>query len=312
MPLAAQPLGNFLFWCGGTGFDPGQFGSVNTLTVAPDGRVFTCEDTPNRAQTFSPRQLVFLAVQADINQPQDPFDINYNYFDGNLYMADHGQTKVSVWQPNYTFVRKWGVHNAAPTGGQIAELEDVICDGVGNVCVSDVGADRVNIYDTLGNYNRTIPSFDFFFPKNAALSFDGTKIIRADNGQVYDTTSGASLQQLVDENGSAISLANTVCIPPGSRGSNLWVIGNASATTKIWRYETKNFSLVNLYTVDLLHQISQTGVALSLAASPTWGVSCDETLLYLCNWDTPYVYSFSVAGNRGPGLATPRGRGASW
>jgi sugar lactone lactonase YvrE len=64
--------------------------------------------------------------------------------DGDLYVADSGNDRISVYAGDGSFLRSFGE-------GELIEPKDVALDG-GRVLVADTGHDRVAVFSTLGGF----------------------------------------------------------------------------------------------------------------------------------------------------------------
>jgi sugar lactone lactonase YvrE len=105
---------------------------------------------------------------------------------GNLYVADSGNDRISVFAGDGSFLRTFG-------GAQLSQPGDVALDGGGRAFVADSGHDRVAVFGSPGEF-----LFAFGTPAlndPAGLVVDGSTVYVADRGNeriaVYDTAGTA-------------------------------------------------------------------------------------------------------------------------
>lgn len=109
---------------------------------------------------------------------------------GDLYVADSGNDRVSVFSGAGAFLRAFGA-------GELAEPKDVALDGSGRAFVADYGNDRVAVFSAAGAF-----LFEFgvgSVVKPTGISVDGSVVFVADSGSeriAVFSTSGAPLDPL--------------------------------------------------------------------------------------------------------------------
>jgi len=110
--------------------------------------------------------------------------------DGYLYVADTGNHRIQVFDPQGNFVRQWGSYGNAP--GQFNEPWGIAVDGEGNVYVADTWNHRIQVFDSQGKFLRQWGSFAttdgqlgqpgvFWGPRAIAIDAEGNLYV-ADTG----------------------------------------------------------------------------------------------------------------------------------
>lgn len=80
-----------------------------------------------------------------------PTDIGY----GNIFISDgYGNSRVAKLNKNGDWVKSWGSHGTAD--GQFRTPHCLQVDRQGNVYVADRGNGRIQVFDSDGNYKKTI------------------------------------------------------------------------------------------------------------------------------------------------------------
>jgi len=83
-----------------------------------------------------------------VSEPQGVFITSY----GDVYVAEEGADRVSVWSTDGDFKRAWGV--AGSGNGQFDEPCDAHVTAAGEVFVADTGNNRIQVFDVNGGYLR--------------------------------------------------------------------------------------------------------------------------------------------------------------
>ena len=134
-----HPNGTHDFCIGDLGHGPGQFDSLRSIAVGPDGRIAATDEGNNRVQVFHPNgTLVFAFGARDSDQLPGPYGVDIGP-DGRVYVAhvapNHTHINVTALHPNGTLdfrsqLSAWAgiVTVAVGPDGRIAMLGD---DSVG-------------------------------------------------------------------------------------------------------------------------------------------------------------------------------------
>jgi DNA-binding beta-propeller fold protein YncE len=105
---------------------------------------------------------------------------------GELYVADSGNNRISVFAGDGSFLRTFG-------GTQLSQPGDVALDGGGRAFVADSGHDRVAVFGSSGEFLSAFGTPALNDP--AGLAVDGSTVYVADRGNeriaVYDTAGNA-------------------------------------------------------------------------------------------------------------------------
>jgi hypothetical protein len=164
-------------WIAGNGDGIVQKYSHNGTLLAQIGTRGVCDNPP--ANTCGNSGANPLANQSHtlLNQPAnmyvDPKRDPQNGRRGNVYIADgYGNHRVVVFtesSPNmYTYLRQFGGVAGTPVNNPLADFVGLFAAGDGGhphcvriaaddmVYACDRGNDRINVYDKMGNYQRTI------------------------------------------------------------------------------------------------------------------------------------------------------------
>src|SRR5271170_1402700 len=143
------------FWTGGNGDGIIQKYSHNgrlMMQIGKRGAVDTSDGTlKGRAMNSSHTQL---------NRPSD---IAVDPANGDVYVSDgYGNSRIAVFDREGNFLRQWGhqgTKEEADAGGGGAFMQVVHCVALGNdglVYVCDRQGDRIQVFDKMGNFKRSI------------------------------------------------------------------------------------------------------------------------------------------------------------
>ena len=94
--------------------------------------------------------------------------------DGNVYVADSGNHRVQVFDPNGEFVRGWGQQGTGP--GEFQEPWSVAVARDGTLYVADTWNHRVQVFDADGTFKDAWTQTDtlgFYGPRDIAIDKDG-------------------------------------------------------------------------------------------------------------------------------------------
>jgi len=156
-----------------------HFGDIIGLTMDDSDRLFVSDTKLHRILVFDKEHKVEGSISGGLIDPAGMAVDNENRF---LYVADAGLDQVLVYDADkLTLIRKMGTagkKHSLTEPGQFAAPEDVAVDSDGNLYVSDMYNNRVEIFDADGNFIRAWgksgdrPGY-FSRPKGIAIDADG-------------------------------------------------------------------------------------------------------------------------------------------
>lgn len=156
-----------------------HFGDIIGLAIDDSDRLFVSDTKLHRIMVFDKNHKVEGAISGGLIDPAGMAIDNENRF---LYVADAGLDQVLVYDADkLTLIRKMGTagkQHSLTEPGQFAAPEDVAVDEDGNLYVSDMFNNRVEIFDADGNFIRAWgkqgdrPGY-FSKPKGIAIDADG-------------------------------------------------------------------------------------------------------------------------------------------
>jgi hypothetical protein len=113
--------------------------------------------------------------------------------DGDVYVADSGNDRISVFAGGGTFLRTFG-------GGQLSEPKDVALDAEGRAFVADTGNDRIDVFSAAGGLLDEFGEGELEEPSGVAV--DGSTVFVADTGNkrvAAFTTAGGALPTPIEQ-----------------------------------------------------------------------------------------------------------------
>jgi hypothetical protein len=164
-------------WIAGNGDGIVQKYSHNGTLLAQIGTRGVCDNPPANTCGNSGANAAANQSRIYLNQPAnmyvDPKRDPQNGRRGNVYIADgYGNHRVVVFtetSPNmYTYLRQFGGVAGTPVNNPLSDFVGLFAAGDGGhphcvriaaddmVYACDRGNDRINVYDKMGNYQRTI------------------------------------------------------------------------------------------------------------------------------------------------------------
>ena len=144
---------------GGLGDGPGQLHSPAAIAIGEDGLLYVTDSGNDRVQVFTGAGKLVRgwgsrgAGHGDFCNPQ-----GIAAFGGRVHVADTGNQRVQVFRNDGTFVLAIGEAAAEPDvfaatvdrDGRFRRPVDVAVDDAGRICVVDIDANRVQIFDSNG------------------------------------------------------------------------------------------------------------------------------------------------------------------
>ncbi len=156
-----------------------HFGDIIGLAIDDSDRLFVSDTRLHRIVVFDKDHKIEGSISGGLIDPAGMAIDNENRF---LYVADAGLDQVLVYDADkLTLIRKMGTagkKHSLTEPGQFAAPEDVAVDSDGNLYVTDMFNNRVEIFDADGNFIRAWgqqgdrPGY-FSRPKGIAIDSDG-------------------------------------------------------------------------------------------------------------------------------------------
>ncbi len=88
---------------------------------------------------------------------QGPTDVAWDS-QGNFYVADGiRNARIAKYEPTGKWTMNWGTRGSAP--GEFDVIQGIQIDAQDNVYVADHGNRRIQVFDTEGNFQRTMSGF---------------------------------------------------------------------------------------------------------------------------------------------------------
>jgi hypothetical protein len=91
--------------------------------------------------------------------------------DGLVYVADTGNDRIQVFEPQGAFVRAWGTSGTGT--GQLDSPSGVAVNATGDVFVADTGNGRIQVFDSSGAHIRTFGAGTLGSPVGIAIAPNG-------------------------------------------------------------------------------------------------------------------------------------------
>jgi len=173
-----RPDGGFLRQFGGPGTTPDKFGQLRGfafgptgLATAPDGTIYVADTWNHRVSAFTADGKPVRQWGTFFNGQDDPTGLTMHpgdFYgprgiavgpDGNVYVADGGNGRVSVFRPDGTYVRTVGSRGSGP--GQLLDIHGVAVKADGTLAVADPDNGRIQLFTASGMYLSSIPVMDW-------------------------------------------------------------------------------------------------------------------------------------------------------
>jgi len=125
------------------------------------------------------------------NSFNNPSDVTWDS-SGNIYVADGfgNNNRVAKFNSEGNFIKSWGQTGSEP--GQFNEVRGIASDASDNIYVADAGNNRIQVFDSDGNYQSEITGIGS--PQAICVSKGDTQYIYSsnsndpesmDNGEIY-------------------------------------------------------------------------------------------------------------------------------
>jgi sugar lactone lactonase YvrE len=128
-------------------------GTMSVMKFNPQGRIVMNlgrrPEGPDEVRRIPPESAV--AVDGLFNGPTD---VGWDAQD-NIYISDgYGNSRIAKFTSNGDWIKSWGSYGTA--ANQFKTPHNLQVDRQGNVYVADRGNNRINVYDSEGNWKRDI------------------------------------------------------------------------------------------------------------------------------------------------------------
>jgi hypothetical protein len=155
--------GSYVATLGSRGSGAGQFIDPYGVAVDSNGNIYVADEENQRVQIFN-SSLSYVAQLGQTGVAGDDDD-HFSYpqgvtvdKNGNIYVADSSNNRVQVFNSSRTYVRTIG-HTGegdSPGFGWFSQPQDVAVDAQGRVYVADAWWNRVEVFDSDGDYLTTL------------------------------------------------------------------------------------------------------------------------------------------------------------
>lgn len=174
----------------------GLFTTPHGLRIDVEGNIWTTDVGSHIVLKLSPQGGVLMVLGRKDNSAEAdwlfnrPADIAFDR-DGNIYIADgYGNSRVLKFDKNGRYLKSWGTYGDAP--GQFELPHAIVIDNQGNVYVGDRENQRIQIFDTEGNFKKAWTGIGYPYglvltPEQHILMADGgyDRIVELDsNGKI--------------------------------------------------------------------------------------------------------------------------------
>ena len=136
----------------------GQFSNPHGVTIGPDGNVYCVDNIDHTVRKYTAGGKILMELQAGRPAPAmsgDPFNtpahLAVDARNGNMYVADgYSNARVHKYDPDGRLLLSWG--ESGTDAGQFNIVHNVIVDREGYVYVADRENQRVQVFDSDGNF----------------------------------------------------------------------------------------------------------------------------------------------------------------
>jgi DNA-binding beta-propeller fold protein YncE len=136
----------------------GEFTNPHGVSVGPDGSIYCVDNGDSTVKRFTPKGEKITELQAEHpakDMSGDPFcrpcHLAVDENTGNMFVADgYTNARVHKYDPDGRLLMSWGESGTGP--GQFNIVHNVIVDNEGLVYIADRENQRVQVFDTDGNF----------------------------------------------------------------------------------------------------------------------------------------------------------------
>jgi tripartite motif-containing protein 71 len=234
--------GNFILQWGSQGSGQGQFSTgIFAWGMAADSvnnRVYVPDQNNDNVQVFdtSGHFINYLGSNGtNPGQIKGPTAVALDS-SGNVYVCNANNFRIDVFHPNGLYANlSWG--SAGTGNGQFETPIGVAIDGSGNVWVSDFIGNRIQKFDSMGNFLSVIGSTTTFGSGNGQLYIAGG--VAVDQiGNLYVVDLGNSRVQKFDPNGNFMGALGGVGAGKGTFGLPLGIAVTPTGQVAVSDYYT--------------------------------------------------------------------------
>jgi tripartite motif-containing protein 2/3/tripartite motif-containing protein 71 len=146
-----SPTGEKIQSFGSKGSGHGQLNSPRSVAVDDDGNILVVDERNYRIQKFTPDGNFIMSVGNKGSNPlefNEPIGIAIHPLNKRVYIADHGNNRVQILNPDLTFSSSLG------SEAQFTYPWDVACDSIGNIYVADTQNYRIQVFTAEGELLR--------------------------------------------------------------------------------------------------------------------------------------------------------------
>jgi YD repeat-containing protein len=251
------------------GAEGAQLSNPVSDAVDSHGNVWVASLANDRIEKFSPAGALlgsYGSYGTGVAELIRPWGIAVNQSNGDVYVTDEGNSRVTELSEKGEFIRTfgWGVNGknelqeckeycqagiAGSGAGQFKEPKGLAVDSSGNVWVADFGNNRVEEFNSEGKYLKTIVSKgevegsgEGQFKRPVDLAFSGGNLYVTDNGneRVDEFSSAGTYLKKFGESGTGNGQFNEPKgIATDPRTGNLYVADGANKRVQEFTPEGK-------------------------------------------------------------------------
>jgi DNA-binding beta-propeller fold protein YncE len=183
----AQSSVNFTYMqtIGSPGSGDGQFFLPQGITVQPTNQsIWISDGEGDRLQVFD-RQGNFVKTVGGPEFLDEPADLTFNKFDGNVYVGDVFNSQIDVFNAKGNYLRSFGSFGGPVEGRAFFGPGGLAFNRAGNLYVTDFSRDYIQVFNPQGTLIKTIGSSgsesdQFLGPSGISISQASGKIYVGD------------------------------------------------------------------------------------------------------------------------------------